>query len=77
MQETNMNSTIKFFSKKVLAEKPGQKRQILCEILIEEINQVLGIPETITQEEPPLTTTLTQITDQQPVTVENEIITRN
>ncbi|CAH1769499.1 5543_t:CDS:1, partial [Entrophospora sp. SA101] len=68
-----MNPVIKFLSKKVLAEKPGPRRQILCEFLIEEINQTLSVPEAI---EPSFTNTTTPITDQQAGLKENEIITR-
>ncbi|CAJ0848087.1 8034_t:CDS:2, partial [Entrophospora sp. SA101] len=57
----------------VLAEKPGPRRQILCEFLIEEINQTLGVPEAI---EPSFTSTTTPITDQQTGLEENETITR-
>ncbi|CAH1768058.1 2692_t:CDS:2 [Entrophospora sp. SA101] len=61
------------WSLQVLAEKPGPRRQILCEFLIEEINQTLGVPEAI---EPSFTSTTTPITDQQTGLEENETITR-
>ncbi|CAH1767410.1 12291_t:CDS:2 [Entrophospora sp. SA101] len=51
-----MSSIIKFLSKRVLAEKPGPKKQILCELLIEELSQVLVAPEISTHEDA-LTTT--------------------
>src|SRR5688572_10456412 len=74
MEETNMNSIIKFLSKKLLAEESGPKRQILCELLIEEINNTLDIQEI--NVEPPFTATSTPIIEQQPVVEEDNIIER-
>nr|CAG8609820.1 9234_t:CDS:2 [Entrophospora candida] len=57
-----------------IAEKPGPRRQILCELLIEEMDQALGKQEMI--EEPPFMVTSIPIIKQQTVIVENNIITR-
>nr|CAG8669964.1 1475_t:CDS:1 [Entrophospora candida] len=51
MEQTQMNSIIKLLLKRVLAEKPGPKRQILCELLIEELSQVVNIPREDTHED--------------------------
>src|SRR5687767_259894 len=76
MQETKMNSVIKFLSKKMLAEDPGPKRQVLCELLVEELDRVMIKPEINTQKNDP-TATLNKGKDKQPEVVEeNEIITR-
>src|SRR5688572_29584262 len=75
MEKTKMNSVIKFLSERVLAEKPGPKRQILCELLIEELNRVLVTPETSAHEEAPTTTTKRE-KNKQPVVEENKLIVR-
>ncbi|CAJ0887668.1 5220_t:CDS:1, partial [Entrophospora sp. SA101] len=75
MEQTQMNSIVKFLSKKVLAEKPGPKRQVLCELLIEELNRVVVTSELNTQEDA-LTATPGKGKDKQPVAEENKIIAR-